>query len=416
MSESNSLPRAVVALAGARDYYQLPLALCEAGLLQKLVTDVYWPADRAWFRSSIGAFLPEKIIASRFCAGLSSEKVEISGGALSAFALMKMVPSWNLNRIKDRNLARRARRLALRDDAALFCYNYYASEAFLDRPDRPRYRFLFQIQASPDVARQILLEEIERTPAAHASLAAEYEILLPQEQLQALRDEPHLANGWVTTCGFAADSLVKSGISSDAIRIVPYGVDSTVFIKRPSAPDPRKAFKIIYVGSLIQRKGISYLLEAARLLKSSNIRLVFCVRGFIDRNLLAEYSDIAIEIKVGLSGRQLAYELHSSDVFVFPSLSEGFGHVILETMACGVPVIATPHTCAPDVMVDGKHGFIVPIRDSEAIAEKLAWGIDHRAELAAMGELAAEQARHFTWRRFRDGVRDAYGQMIAAVG
>jgi glycosyltransferase involved in cell wall biosynthesis len=130
--------------------------------------------------------------------------------------------------------------------------------------------------------------------------------------------------------------------------------------------------------------------------------------------LLKGYSDLDIDVRVGLSGKRLAQELHACDIFIFPSLAEGFGHVILEAMSCGLPVVATPHTCAPDVMEDGKHGFIVPIRDAEAIAERIVWGMDHRAELAAMGEAAALRARQFTWERFRAGVRDTYGKMIAA--
>ena len=97
---------------------------------------------------------------------------------------------------------------------------------------------------------------------------------------------------------------------------------------------------------------------------------------------------------------------------MLPSLAEGFALVILEVMSGGVPVITTSHTCAPDVMVDGEHGFIVPIRDSAAIAERLNWGIEHRADLAVMGEAAAAQSRIFTWERFRAGIREAYVEMV----
>jgi len=78
-------------------------------------------------------------------------------------------------------------------------------------------------------------------------------------------------------------------------------------------------------------------------------------------------------------------------------------------------VIATDHTCAPDVITDGKDGFIVPIRDSNRIAERLAWAIDHRSETIEMGEAAALQARRFTWERFRCGVIEAYKKMVASV-
>ncbi len=280
----------------------------------------------------------------------------------------------------------------MRNDAALFCCNYYASEAFKHK-DALKYRFLFQLQTDFLTLRRILLEELERTPIAAASLSAEYELSLTDRELEELCNEPCLANGWVATSSFAARTLAERGLPAEKIQVVPYGVESDIFVKRAQPPDMREPFKIIYVGSLIQRKGLTYLLDAVRLLKSRNICLTLCTRGFMDKQLLAEYSDLDMDIKIGLSGRELANEIHTSDVFVLPSLAEGFALVILEVMSCGVPVITTSHTCAPDVMVDGEHGSIVPIRDSAAIAERLNWGIEHRSDLAAMGEAAAAQAQ-----------------------
>src|SRR6185312_7106534 len=87
------------------------------------------------------------------------------------------------------------------------------------------------------------------------------------------------------------------------------------------------------------------------------------------------------------------------------------GHVILEAMSYGLPVLTTSSTCAPDVLVDGKHGFIVPIRNTEALAAKISWGRAHRTELYQMGLAAAARARLFTWERFRRGVVAAYTKM-----
>ncbi len=408
-------PQAVVALAGARDQYQLPLALHEGELLDALITDVYWPRDRAWFSGSLGRVLPDRLLAARYSEGLGSKKTRVDIRASTLAVATMAAPRLSLNRHKDRALGRRARQLALRDGAALFCYNYYAHAAFQPGGVQPPYRFLFQIQADPYTLRNILLEEIERTPIARASLEAEYELSLSPGELGELASEPDLANGWVATSSFAANTLAARGIQRDKIHVVPYGVAGGTFLQRSAAPPTQGPFRIVYVGSLIQRKGLSYLLEAVRLLKSRNVQLVVCARGFIDRGLLSAYADVEVEIKQGLSGRSLAEEIAGSHVFVFPSLAEGFGLVVLEAMSCGVPVITTSHTCGPDVMRDGEHGFIVPIRDAEALAERLAWGIDNQGELAAMGAAAAAQAGLFTWERFRAGVRDAYKKMVDAV-
>jgi glycosyltransferase involved in cell wall biosynthesis len=99
-------------------------------------------------------------------------------------------------------------------------------------------------------------------------------------------------------------------------------------------------------------------------------------------------------------------EMSMHDVFVFPSLFEGFGLVLLEAMAMGLPIITTPHTAGPDLITDGAEGFIVPIRSSDGIAEKLDLLRREPARRAAMSESARARARKFTW--------EQYGHSLAA--
>ncbi|HJQ22297.1 MAG TPA: glycosyltransferase family 4 protein [Blastocatellia bacterium] len=412
MSESAETPKAVVALAGARDGFQLPFALSESGWLERLVTDLYWPADRQWFNSTLGKWLPKSWVQARFRPGLPSRAVTVSARALGAFAQMKIFPGLTSNRYKDKALGHHAKRIALREGAALFCYSTYAHAAFVGAGQQVPWRFLFQLHPHPQNVRRILLDEIERTPQARASLSAEYELALAEKEFDELASEAHLANGWMVASQFTAQTLIERGIPPAQVRVVPYGVDSSGFEQRAAAPPAEQPFTALFVGSLSQRKGLSYLLSAARLLKTKAARILLCGRGIVDTLLLAQYSDVCIEVKVGLSHADLVRQMHGADVLVMPSLAEGFGHVILEAMSCGLPVIATPHTCAPDVLEHGKHGFIVPIRDAEALAEHIAWGLENRAELAAMGEAAAVRARQFTWERFRAGVCAAYTKMI----
>jgi glycosyltransferase involved in cell wall biosynthesis len=407
--------KAVVAFAGARDGYQLPLALSEAGLLEALVTDMYWPVDKSWFRASVGRAVPPRILRARFCEGLDSRTVRVSGLGWAMSVCGSVAPQLGLNRYGDKSLSRKARAIALHKAAALFCCSYYAFEAFSGNGERPRHRFLFQLHPHPKTVRDILGEEIERTPIAKLSLAAEPDLSLPERDFQALCGEPQLANGWVVASSYTRETLSANGIPADQINVAPYGVDGNAFAERSQMPSPQAPFTVVFVGSLIQRKGLSYLLDAIRLLTTRALRVMLCGRGLVDRRLIEQYPDLNLEIHIGLSQAELVRKIHQADVFVMPSLAEGFGHVILEAMSCGVPVIATPHTCAPDVMTDGSHGFIVPIRNAETIAEKLAWGIDNRRELAVMGQGAAAQARRFTWERFRISVRESYGAMLAAA-
>src|SRR5207249_2069253 len=98
-----------------------------------------------------------------------------------------------------------------------------------------------------------------------------------------------------------------------------------------------------------------------------------------------------------LPHQQLLEEMSRHDVLIFPSLFEGFGLVILEAMSRGLPVITTPNTAGPDIISDGEDGFIVPIRSSEAICEKLELLIRDRERLRAMSSAARKTAGRCSW-------------------
>jgi glycosyltransferase involved in cell wall biosynthesis len=423
MVDTADIPKAIVVFAGARDNYQLAWALNESGLLESLVTDTYWPGDRGWLAeglrliySSEGAVAIPHWARKRYCTGLSSDRVTVSGRALLSVLAMRLIPRQSLQIQRDRQLSRLAKSLALKRNAALFCYSYYAHEAFRPSAQRRNLRFLFQVHPHPLSVRALLSDELERAPIARASLMAEPDLGLPEERYEELVEEPHLANGWVVASSYTRQSLVEHGLPAERVHVVPYGVDTNVFHRRQKPSGTTGPCKVIFVGSLTQRKGLMYLLEAVRALKTRQLHLTLCGRGFVDYPLLDAYSDLNADIRINLPTSELVEEVKESHIFVFPSLVEGFGHVVLQAMSCGAPVIATDHTCAPDVMRDGEHGFIVPIRDAQAISEKLAWGLDHRSDLAGMGQAAAARAGLFTWERFREGIRDAYVSMVAAVG
>ena len=87
-------------------------------------------------------------------------------------------------------------------------------------------------------------------------------------------------------------------------------------------------------------------------------------------------------------------------MFVFPSLLEGMGLVVLEAMASGLPVITTPNGPG-DLVRDGVDGFVVPIRDVDAIVEKLEYLRAHPEDRLRMGQNARERAKEFTWEQYR---------------
>ena len=111
------------------------------------------------------------------------------------------------------------------------------------------------------------------------------------------------------------------------------------------------------------------------------------------------------------SSQALRDRYRESDVFVFPPFAEGFGLVLLEAMACGLPVIASESSGASEVIRAGC-GFVTPPGDLDRLVELLRWFGLHRDELPGMGREARSQAERCTWGNYRSLVTRAVSKMV----
>ena len=167
---------------------------------------------------------------------------------------------------------------------------------------------------------------------------------------------------------FAKNSFHNFGISDKKIITLPLGVNLNVF-HQTSKKDNK--FRVLSVGTLSLRKGSLYLLKALSNINLPNFEYMF--NGKIDpeiRDLIFPY--LGLINNVGTRPFSELYKIYSqASVFVLPTIEDGFGNVIVEAMACGVPVIATTNCGAADIITDGVDGFIIPIRDIRALRDKI---------------------------------------------
>ena len=189
---------------------------------------------------------------------------------------------------------------------------------------------------------------------------------------------------------FAERTFISRGTPSSRLVKLPLGVDLQMF--RPAIKED-KVFRVLYSGTFSLRKGILYLLEALKNLRLKNFEFVF--NGHVDKeinNLVRPFQ--AYIQSAGTRPFNQLYKLYSqASVFVLPTIEDGFAKVITEAMACGVPVIATTNCGAEDVFTDGVEGFIVPIRDSEAIREKILFLYENPSVRDAMAHAALTKAK-----------------------
>lgn len=399
--------RWVVAFKGSRDAYQVPWALAETGRLESLVTDWYSPFDRRWFRSA-AELLPGRVVRQlrrRFCAGLPSRQVR----ALTMRAILDRVTGAGASE-GDAHVGSLAGKLARHRGAGILSYSYYAHSAFTAYGDGPLPKVLLQVQAHSLSVRRRLEEEMRREPASIPSLSRELELHIPQARLRQLADEPLEADACIAASAFTKRTMVENGVPPERIQVIPYGVDLDTF--GPPDEPPSGPFRVLFVGQLTHRKGLTHLLRAWKRLALPDAELVLVGRGRVDRDLLREFDgQFALHGPVYDRG-ELSRLYGSSDVLCVPSLGEGFGLVYLESLACGTPVIATHDTGAPDLVTEGGEGFLIDAGDVDALCERLRWCHAHRTELHLMRRRARHLAERHSWSAFRSRMARA----IACAG
>jgi len=401
----------VVAHAGARDNFEVALALAEQMMLEALVTDLYWHADR-WWAKWLEVALPSEVRAAlhrRYSPSLPSSRIRTSilpgTTALLARKLPFVPHAWQRRAIRfgDARLGHSAGKFAKQRKAPLICYSYYAYHAF-KACGATVPRILFQVHPHPAFVRAILERELRANSNDPGSLLTEWELALPEFDFSRLKSETAMADHWIAASTFTCTSLVEYGIPRERIHVAPYGVNTDRFRPRDKVRTHRDRLRVLFVGTVGQRKGIKYLLEAMKDVASKDVQLVLCGYVVEDLSRLAGYSSDVI-VRGRVSDSELLEEYQSADIFVLPSLAEGFGHVLLEALACGLPVIASTSTAGPDIIEEGQDGFIVAPRDSGALATHIQWFLGHRLELLQMSGKARRKAQLFGWPTFRANIR-----------
>ncbi len=208
---------------------------------------------------------------------------------------------------------------------------------------------------------------------------------------------------------FAFRSFLAEGVPESKLRKVSYGVDFRRF--SPLGEPDEGSFDVLFAGTASLQKGVPDLLAAYRMVHHPRKRLRFAgavtddVRTLLQR---AQKTDASIEVLGPLAQGLLPAVMSRSHVLVLPSIQDGFGLVMAEAMACGCPVIASANTGGEDLFSDGVEGFVVPIRNPDAIAQRLQQLADDPGLQTTMRAAALRRVQA------RSGW-DQYGQGIVAV-
>ena len=210
---------------------------------------------------------------------------------------------------------------------------------------------------------------------------------------------------------FAKKSFLEKGFSNHKILHVPYGVD----LKRFKPMEKKdNIFRIIHCGAVTLRKGCHYLLKAFFELNLPNSELWFVGTISDDmQSFIKQYEDERIKYHGPKPQSSLSWYYSQANVFSLLSLEEGLAMVQAQAMACRLPVICTTNTGGEDLIQEGKSGFVIPIRDLDALKDKINFFFENPEKCKEMGIAAEQRVKDaFSWNKYGENIINEYKRVL----
>lgn len=360
----------VVARFGPYMHYAVPRMLHELGRLERLYTDIY--ADQGWTR--LAGLIPRAVqphglrrLLGRVSSDLPRDRVKsYPAFGLRYYARRSRAADWErlsaVHLWAGSEFGRRVTRDGFGDAGAVYTFNTAALEILRSARQRGMYTVVEQTIAPRAVEEQLLAEEQERFPGWDP----------PRQRGGAAdatgeREAEEWALADMITCGseFVRDGIASCGGPVERCVVVPYGVDGRFAVRRTRRHNG--PLRVLSMGEAGLRKGVTYALETAKFLRgAAELRWVGPVT--INAEARARFEG-HMELAGAVPRSQILPHYEWADVFFLPSVCEGSATVTYEALTCGLPVITTPN--AGSIVRDGVNGFVVPVRDTAAMAARL---------------------------------------------
>jgi glycosyltransferase involved in cell wall biosynthesis len=395
----DSRPSWFCAQIGAREHYAIPRALHGARKLHTLYTDF-------WAGSGIRSLLPASgklsSLATRFHPDLSDAPVH-------SYNLRAL--SWEMRLRRTSNpyegfcdVGRRfasavradLKRQKWSSKSAFFAYDTGALEIFSFLREQGVRCILDQMDPGR-VEVNLVREEQKQWPGWAADATTD----VPDAYFARREQEWELADRVVVNSEFSRQGLIAQGVTPEKVVVLPLCYEtggSGAAAEEPATIaaasfSRQRPLRVLFLGQVILRKGIHYLIEAARLLQNEPVQFeVVGPLGISDEAVASAPPNVHFHGRVNRD--QAAAWYRQADLFVLPTLSDGFALTQIEAMAHGLPVIATAN-CG-EVVTDGADGFIVPVRNAEILARTMARYLAEPGLLAAQRIAAFAKSKQFT--------------------
>jgi glycosyltransferase involved in cell wall biosynthesis len=278
----------------------------------------------------------------------------------------------------------------------VFSMSGVAEELFTALEGRPLLRVLHRGSAHIRTQRR-LLEEEEQRVERWTEKPSDW-IVAREEREYEVADVIHVLSQ------FARDSFAEQQVPLGKVYVLRLGVRLSKFLASEAIIEERcrrirsgSPLRILYVGAFCLQKGAWDI----RALTESLHGQPYEIRAV--GPLAPDARGLAHELKkkIAFAGKvpqdQLPHEYAWADLFLFPTIHDGFAVVLTQALASGLPIITTTNCAGPEFIRDGEHGWIVPIRNADVIAERLRWCTENREEVARMVAIVFRSSLGFDW-------------------
>jgi glycosyltransferase involved in cell wall biosynthesis len=274
------------------------------------------------------------------------------------------------------------------------CFSGVAEELLNTRLNVKYGKLLVRGSAHIRTQHEILLAEEERA-GRHVEKPSAWMIDREEREYQA-------TDYILVLSTFARRSFERFGVDQRKLMLIHPGVKVDQFRATDKTIQERcqrirsgEALRVVCVGTLSYQKGLLDLVAVIKALKNEKFRFQFVGTVPREEARVLRRSGVRLECIPRMPQSELHAWYAESDLFFFPTLHDGFAVVLAQAHAAGLPILATTNCAAPDIVTEGKHGWIVPIRCPEAFIERLVWCDRNRSELADMVEALGNRQRRF---------------------
>jgi glycosyltransferase involved in cell wall biosynthesis len=276
-----------------------------------------------------------------------------------------------------------ARQVAKTRFDAVYCFSGVAEEVFQALAGSKTLRLLARCSTHIETQFEILRDERVRSGVC---------VECPSPWIRAREAREYaLADRIVALSRFAYDSLYSRGIAESRLMLLPLGADVSHFHLSDEAMGERCArisrgepLRVLYTGTLSYRKGLLDLYDIAR--TADGNRFAFRAVGPIApeaRNMINGLRT-CVTLVPKQPERSLRVSYSWADLYLFPTLEDGFPAVLTQAQACALPILTTPNSAGPDIIEDGVSGWILPARNPEAFIDRLRWCDANRSRVVEM--------------------------------